>query len=160
MLEIQQDLSDDSVHNEIIKSNKMLLLRMQELFQLNSSLVTPIIEHTSEKKVEQTRFDTEGFYLHSLENELDRMDSSLPKLKNFILLGTNILTIEVHMCRVYAREVERRCYAITAYKVEDSVKKYVNRLSDYFFVLARYLNHILYGGNELVYDIKYKQIFR
>lgn len=73
-----------------------------------------------------------------LENEMDRMDSELPSLRQFILPGGNEAASRAHICRSVARRAERCMYRVkNEYPVEDNIMKFVNRLSDYFFLLAR-----------------------
>jgi cob(I)alamin adenosyltransferase len=68
--------------------------------------------------------------VQELEQEIDRMQSKLPELHNFILPRNNI-----HIARAVCRRAERRIMGIPAGR---SMGKYLNRLSDYLFVLARY----------------------
>jgi len=75
-----------------------------------------------------------------LEKEIDSMDKSLEPLKNFILpSGSNSISL-CHICRTVARRSERRVVALEQSEpINPLIKKYLNRLSDYFFVLARYV---------------------
>lgn len=73
-----------------------------------------------------------------LENEMDRMDSELPSLRQFVLPGGSEAAARAHICRTVARRAERCIYKVKSdYPVEDNILKFVNRLSDYFFILAR-----------------------
>lgn len=73
-----------------------------------------------------------------LENEMDRIDSELPPIRQFILPGGNEAAARAHICRTVARRAERCIYQVKEqFPVEDNVMKFVNRLSDYFFLLAR-----------------------
>lgn len=73
-----------------------------------------------------------------LEKEMDRMDSELPPLRQFVLPGGSEAAARAHVCRTIARRGERCIYKVKAdYPVEDNILKFVNRLSDYFFILAR-----------------------
>ncbi len=77
-----------------------------------------------------------------LEKEIDRMEKELPPLMNFIHPGGSLESSHIHICRTIARRVERRYVNFYA-DIED--KKYLkifNRLSDYLFVLARYINYL------------------
>jgi cob(I)alamin adenosyltransferase len=75
-----------------------------------------------------------------LEKEIDRLDNSLPPLKTFILPGGHPAVSMCHVVRTVCRRTERKVIsmALNLY-VSDEIKKYLNRLSDYLFVLARYL---------------------
>jgi len=81
-----------------------------------------------------------------LENLMDKMDERLSPLKNFILPGGHVIASNVHLARAIARRAERAMIEIIDGKREYSLPpfalQYINRLSDYFFVLARYINFI------------------
>ncbi len=79
-----------------------------------------------------------------LENEMDLMDKKLPPLKNFILPGGHNTVSYCHVARTVCRRAERLIVALAQQeKVAEIVLKYMNRLSDYFFVLARKLSQDL-----------------
>ncbi len=76
-----------------------------------------------------------------IERRIDEIDSLLPPLNRFVLPGGCEVAARAHLCRTICRRAERRICALSVeHAVADNVIKYVNRLSDYFFVLARYLN--------------------
>lgn len=73
-----------------------------------------------------------------LEEAMDRMDAGLPPLTSFILPGGDMASSFAHIARTVCRRVERRILDVAAhYEIEETVLKYINRLSDYLFVLAR-----------------------
>lgn len=73
-----------------------------------------------------------------LEDEMDRMDSELPKLRQFVLPGGSESASRAHICRTVCRRTERCIYRVKdEFPVDDQILKFVNRLSDYFFLLAR-----------------------
>ncbi|PIR43749.1 ATP:cob(I)alamin adenosyltransferase [candidate division WWE3 bacterium CG10_big_fil_rev_8_21_14_0_10_32_10] len=74
-----------------------------------------------------------------LEREIDKMEKELPKLKNFILPGGCEQASLAHICRTITRRCERLLVSIE--EINPHVLKYINRLSDYFFVLARWFNY-------------------
>lgn len=81
--------------------------------------------------------------IEKIEAEIDRMDRELEPLKNFILPGGVPSAASVHLIRTCARSVERKLVHFQQVKNEDLPDHcliFMNRLSDYFFVLARYLN--------------------
>lgn len=84
-----------------------------------------------------------------LENEMDRMDKELPALKNFILPGANTAEAQCHVARCVCRRAERLVTHL-AHEEEVSalVVKYLNRLSDYLFMLGRYVAHSA-GAKEI-----------
>lgn len=86
-----------------------------------------------------------------LENEMDRLEQFLPELKNFILPGGHRAATVAHLCRTVARRAERRIIEMsTVYQIENECIIYTNRLSDYFFVLSRYIN-ILFKKQEILW---------
>lgn len=89
-------------------------------------------------------------HIQLLESRIDAMDGELPALKNFILPGGHPIAAEVHLCRTCARSVEREMVAFrnaSGEALPELSLEYVNRLSDYFFVLARWVNK-QFGGAE------------
>jgi len=75
-----------------------------------------------------------------LEKAIDKLSSQLLSLKGFVVPGTNRVSALCHVCRSIARRAERNIYVLekeTMISVE--IKKYINRLSDYLFVLARFV---------------------
>jgi cob(I)alamin adenosyltransferase len=87
--------------------------------------------------------------IQRLEEAIDRMEQRLPALKEFILPGGHIAASWAHVARTVCRRVERRVVALShdpaEYKSPDEligVITFLNRLSDYLFVLARYCNHL------------------
>lgn len=85
-----------------------------------------------------------------LENEIDLMNEKLPEMKSFILPGGNISVSTAHICRTVCRRAER--FVVELNEIEPLAQpliiKYLNRLSDYLFVLARYIG-LLHGVTEI-----------
>jgi cob(I)alamin adenosyltransferase len=106
-----------------------------DLFVLGADLATP--EST---KVSVTRIGND--HSERLERWIDELEVSLEPLRSFILPGGNTCAATLHIARTVARRAERR--VITA-KVNESISEhcvvYLNRLSDFLFVLSRYENH-------------------
>lgn len=88
-----------------------------------------------------------------IESEIDRLDAAVPPMKLFILPSGGKATSAAHICRVVARRAERCIYRVVdeGAEVEDAVLKFVNRLSDYFFILARNLAR-MESGEEITWD--------
>jgi len=80
-----------------------------------------------------------------LEKEIDGMNDVLPVMKNFILPGGHTAVSTTHIARCVCRRAERACVNMQQQDmfVDALVIKYLNRLSDYLFVLARYIGHTL-----------------
>lgn len=75
-----------------------------------------------------------------LEKEMDKMDKELPRMKNFILPGGLPAVSFMHVARCVCRRAERCCVGLeeNSGNVNPLIIKYINRLSDYLFMLARY----------------------
>ncbi len=76
------------------------------------------------------------------ETYMDKLDGELKPLKNFILPGGSSFSCKAHYCRVLARKAERCVVGIELGLKTGPVILYLNRLSDLFFVFARWINHI------------------
>ena len=80
--------------------------------------------------------------IESLEAEIDRMEAQLPQLRHFILPGGHLPASTAHVCRTVCRRAERGIVALeTEIPLDQLILPYLNRLSDYLFVLARFLMH-------------------
>jgi cob(I)alamin adenosyltransferase len=78
--------------------------------------------------------------IEMLEKEIDRIDSALPKLLDFVIPGGSKNAAIAHICRTVCRRAERRmCELNELEPVDNLLLIFINRLSDYFFVLARKL---------------------
>ena len=78
--------------------------------------------------------------IEMLEKEIDRIDATLPKLSDFVIPGGNKNAAIAHICRTVCRRAERRmCELNELEPVDNLLLIFINRLSDYFFVLARKL---------------------
>ena len=76
-----------------------------------------------------------------LEAEIDAMNAQLEPLRSFILPGGSALSAHLHLCRTVARRAERLSVELASMEsVNDIGVKYLNRLSDWFFVAARMAN--------------------
>jgi len=81
-----------------------------------------------------------GEHVTRLEQALDRFNESLPPLKEFILPGGGPAAVAAHVARAVCRRAERRLYTVArAEAVNEHSRRYLNRLSDLLFVLARVL---------------------
>lgn len=76
-----------------------------------------------------------------LEREIDRMNEELPPMTSFLLPGGHIAVSQAHVARCVCRRAERSCVFLASNNefVDTLVIKYLNRLSDYLFVLSRYV---------------------
>ena len=118
-----------------------------KLFNIGSYLATD--QETTEIQV-PSRVSEES--VERMEREIDRIDGELPKMKAFILPGGCRSAALAHVCRTVCRRAEREIYRLTeTAPVEDLVLKFINRLSDYLFVLAR-KECIQHNGKEIIWD--------
>ena len=79
--------------------------------------------------------------IKEMEERIDIMESQLPSLKNFILPGGTPLASTIHLARSVCRRVERQAVALGQHQAVDPlIFAYLNRLSDLFFMLARFIN--------------------
>jgi ATP:cob(I)alamin adenosyltransferase len=77
-----------------------------------------------------------------LEKIIDKYEKTLPSLRNFILPGGTVFAVHLHYARSLARKVERNVVALSKErKVSPKILAYLNRLSDFLFILARYVNN-------------------
>ncbi len=106
-----------------------------DLFTLGADLATPEAEHTS-----AVRLDEEP--CRRVEELIDRYDAALPALKTFILPGGTEAAATLQVCRTVCRRAERSVVDLSeTARTNPAILVYLNRLSDLFFVLARWLNH-------------------
>ena len=92
--------------------------------------------------------------LEWLESEINHINKKLPPLKEFILPNGNELCTRIHIARTECRNAERDLVKLSeSEKVPPLHNKYLNRLSDYFFVLARAV-HLDSNDNEIIWDHK------
>ena len=87
-----------------------------------------------------------------LEQQIDDIMHSLPEAQGFILSGGTQAAAQAHICRTVCRRAERRIVTLAAEtEVDDEVRQYVNRLSDYLFVLAKKINFNA-GCSEILWE--------
>jgi cob(I)alamin adenosyltransferase len=112
---------------------KEIVARIQgELFEVGADLATPLARGETVPRVhaEMTA---------RLEAEIDRFEEDLPPLRNFILPGGSQGGAALHFARSVCRRAERRIVSMDS--VNQEILRYMNRLSDHLFVLARLVNH-------------------
>jgi cob(I)alamin adenosyltransferase len=128
--------------DQIAPANLKLILKeiQDRLFTIGSSLACdpdkePLMKIPDLKEADIT----------FLEKEIDKMNEELPLMKSFILPGGHPAISTAHIARCVCRRAERICVNMQEHElfVEPLVIKYLNRLSDYLFVLSRYIAHLL-----------------
>jgi len=120
------------------KSAEKVLRKIQnDLFVLGGDLATPV----DETKVKLPR--TVEKMVKNLENQIDIYEAEIPELKNFILPGGTKASALLHLSRTVCRRAERRVINLSnVEQINLEVVKYLNRLSDLLFVLARFENSV------------------
>jgi cob(I)alamin adenosyltransferase len=127
------------------EDDNTLIWIQNKLFDLGCELAT---EPESTWKPKQISTDD----VARLESEIDRIDALLPKHNQFILPGGSAQAANAHIARTIARRAERRMVTLSnSTTINPPAMKFVNRLSDYLFVFARYLNKIA-KKNELFWN--------
>lgn len=118
------------------------------IFDLGSNLACEV-ENRQNYKLPQIS----DVFVSDLEKEIDRLDGELSPLKTFILPGGSVIAAAIHLCRTNTRTVERKLvdyHDRTKEELPENSMVFLNRLSDYFFVLARYVNKIK-GQEEIAW---------
>ena len=114
------------------------------LFDLGGELAVPNARTLTEE------------YVAALERELDRLNADLPPLEEFILPGGNAAAVACHQARAVCRRVERRLVELAREEsINEESRKYVNRLSDLLFVVARTLARR--SGGEVYWNSRRKR---
>lgn len=136
-----------SAREAALEDLAIALERVQhELFNLGSILAT-LPEDVGPKQPRVTDRDVE-----QLEREMDAMNKDLPPLRSFVLPGGSRLNAELHVCRTVCRRAERLLVALGRKEPVDPVDvRYLNRLSDSFFVMSRWANLKL-GCAEVLWE--------
>ena len=130
----------------ISEHHRQTLKQIQDtLFTLGANLATNP-DKTKVKTPDITEVD-----IQLLEREMDAMDEALPQLKNFILPGGHTTVSFCHLARCVCRRAERLCVALGEQSPVAAVLiRYLNRLSDYLFMLARKIGAEL-GVEEVIW---------
>lgn len=108
------------------------------LFDLGANLACE-----ADKRKEWNLPQITAAHVTALEAKIDQMEAQLTPLKTFILPGGHPLAASIHLCRTCNRSVEREMVefmTVSGEELPDNSLEYINRLSDYFFVLARWVN--------------------
>lgn len=129
---LRDSLVFTDIQNDLIKIQ-------EEIFTLGSWVAA------DPEKIEKLKLPSfDEINIIWLEEKMDLMDEQLPEMKNFILPGGHQAVSYCHLARCVCRRAERNLVALHEVEnVKDIHLKYINRLSDYFFVLSRKLSHDL-----------------
>ena len=136
-------------HAESQELRSHLVKIQADLFQVGALLATspksPAAAHLSPVSAEQVQ---------RLEDQIDALDARLDALNSFIIPGGHPSAAASHVARTVCRRVERRVVKLASSNAViseglEEMLMYLNRLSDYFFVVARYCNHLAGVADEL-----------
>jgi len=117
----------------------LLALIQNDLFDLGADLCRPEMERDAEAPYPVLRMVQAQ--VDRLESEIDAMNARLQPLRSFVLPGGNALSAHLHLCRTTSRRAERLVVELaTLESVNAAAVRYLNRLSDWFFVAARIAN--------------------
>ena len=140
----------DQLTDEGLK--KMLKEIQDRLFTIGSALACD-----PEKEPLMKIPDLKNEDVELLEESIDKMNEVLPVMKSFILPGGHMSVSSLHVARCVCRRAERICVHMQEENIfiEPLVIQYLNRLSDYLFVLARYIGHLL-NAEEIAWQARIK----
>ena len=124
-------IEEAAIHNRLIRIQN-------EIFVAGSELATQPGTKTTIVLIEESE-------ISQLEKEIDEMETQLEPLKNFILPSGSSAGSALHLARTVIRRAERECVELDSMgeNLRPEVIRYLNRLSDYLFVAARHVNHVL-----------------
>lgn len=121
-----------------------LAMIQNDLFDLGADMCRPDMEKDATAEYPPLRVT--DAQVARLETEIDAMTAVLDPLRSFILPGGSALAAQLHLCRTVSRRAERLAVELTTVEtVNPAAVKYLNRLSDWFFVASRMANN---GGKD------------
>lgn len=113
-----------------LKIKDELIIIQNDLFDIGANLANPSSKINLRIRVQE------------FEKIIDDLTKKLPELNNFILPGGSLAGANLHMARTVCRRAERRITELfEKEKVDESIIIYINRLSDFLFMIARFINH-------------------
>jgi len=126
------------LHSGSLPDLDTMLSRIQnDCFDLGADLATP----ESDQKLEWEPLRIVSHQVDRLEAEIDQLNADLSPLKSFILPGGSPIAAHLHLARTIARRAERDVVALSQTEtVNPAAIRYINRLSDFLFVAARWAN--------------------
>lgn len=130
--------------------SERLIAIQESLFTIGSHLASSSAEERVRFKVPAITEES----ITELERGMDAMEKDLAPMRSFILPGGHPSSSQAHICRTVCRRAERRVVQLSGItEVDPILVRYLNRLSDYFFMLARHLAH-LHGVADTPWDPK------
>jgi cob(I)alamin adenosyltransferase len=128
-------------HIGLLRSHKLKVEDVEMLIEIQNKLFTMGSQLASEPGEPKFKIPTLiAEDVRMLENAIDRMEEHLPPMRNFVLPGGHLAVAQAHVCRCVCRRAERIVLHLKDESdVPDPIPVYLNRLSDYLFVLSRKL---------------------
>lgn len=125
-----------------LKYHSQLISIQKNLFHLGAELATPADKLMLANGKSRLSHMIQSGDVEQLEIWIDEMEEELPALMHFILPGGNMASSHAHLCRCICRRAERITVSLKEIEeIRDEIIIYLNRLSDYLFVLARKIAH-------------------
>lgn len=122
--------------SQLVPKKEFIIKIQNNLFVIGSHLAND---------PEQSRFELPELkdeWIKDIESEIDDMDKMLPKMTHFVLPGGHSAVSIGHVCRTVCRRAERNVVLLAQNEsVNEYIIRYLNRLSDYLFVLCRWITH-------------------
>lgn len=129
-------------HVGMVRDQEVCESRHDELVQIQNTLFVIGSHLASDPEKSKVQIpELSETLIEFLENAIDQMDTELPEMRNFVLPGGHVSVSAGHIARCVCRRAERNAIALSQEdKVDELIIKYLNRLSDYLFVLCRWMS--------------------
>ncbi|MFI3280438.1 MAG: cob(I)yrinic acid a,c-diamide adenosyltransferase [Rikenellaceae bacterium] len=127
-----------------IKAEATTMKYAEELYQINSMLMNLEAHLAAGEDIDFELPAITDLSIELLERSIDQMQSSVPAITKFTIPGGHEIISLCHVCRTICRRAERCSISVAEqFKIDESVVKYLNRLSDYLYLLGRISAHLL-----------------
>ena len=141
-----------SANGDLAAIDRVLARAQNDLFDLGADLCMPAEKRLESAQTARAPLRVAMSQVKSLEKAIDELNADLSPLRSFVLPGGTPAAAALHMARTICRRAERDMAALSQIKGEQvgaAALAYVNRLSDYLFVAARYANER--GANDVLW---------
>jgi len=141
-------MEEQTEHQETFRQLRECIIRIQNtLFNVGTHLATDQSQTPLYPSAQLPDGETQW-----LEQAIDTMNEQLPGPQGFVLPGGNTVAAQAHVCRTVCRRAERHIAALAQTAiVAPEIMQYVNRLSDYLFILAKIINFNT-GHSEIIWE--------